>query len=114
MARVNRIGSVCHNIAHHAASGVSFLHPHILQASTALGIRELEVNLLDQHPCPLSCRNSEPLRLALGDVRLKLSSILKAEGMTLDDLDRALLTFIRAPEARDDYATICRAQLVRK
>ena len=71
------------------------------------------MNLLDEDPCPLSCRNNEPLRISLGGVRLKLSSILKAEGMTLDDLVQASLTFIRAPEARDDYATICRAQLAR-
>jgi hypothetical protein len=114
MVRVNRIRSVCHSIAHHAASGVSFLHPHILAACTALGIRELEVNLLEEDPGPLSCRNNEPLRLSLRGVREKLSNILAAEGMTLEDLVHASLTFIRAPEARDDYSTICRAQLVRK
>ena len=114
MVRINRIRSVCHSIAHHAASGVSLMHPYVLEACAALGPRDLEVNLLDEDPCPVLFKDNEPLRLALRGVRLKLSSILAAEGMTVDDLVHASLTFIRAPEARNNYGTICRAQLVRR
>lgn len=111
MIRVKRIRSVCHSIAHHAASGVSFVHPHVLHACTELGSGELEVNLLNGELCPPSCSNNETLRRSLEGVRLKLSEILAAEGMIVEDLARASLTFVRAPEARDDYSTICRAQL---
>ena len=113
MVRVNRIRSVCHSIAHHAVSGVSLGHPYIWQACAALGAGELEVNLLDEDPCPPSCGNNELLSVALRGMRLKLRNILAAEGMTLDDLAHASLTFMRAPEALDDYGTICRAQLKR-
>lgn len=113
MVRANRIRSVCHSIAHHAASGVSLAHPYVLQACAALGASALEVNLLDEDPCPPSCGNNEPLRFALRGVRLKLSHILAAEGMTFEDLVDASLTFRRMPEAHDDYSTICRAQLRR-
>ena len=72
----------------------------------------LEVNLLDEQPCPPSCRDIEELRLALLGLKQRFTEILAHEGMTLDELSYASLTFIRAPEARDDYSTICRAQLM--
>lgn len=72
----------------------------------------LEVNLLDEQPRPPSCRDIEELRLSLLGLKQRFTEILAHEGMTLDELNYASLTFIRAPEARDDYSTICRAQLM--
>ena len=46
------------------------------------------------------------LRLALRGVRLKLSSILAAEGMTVDDLVHASLTFIRALHGNGSYVLL--------
>jgi hypothetical protein len=102
MTSVKRMRSVCHSIAHYATSGVSFVHPHVLLACAELGLREFEVNLLDEGPCPASCRGNEPLRSSLRGVRLRLSEILASEGMTVEDLTQATLTFRRAPEALDD------------
>jgi len=111
MVRVKRLRSVCHSIAHHATSGLSWVHPHVLRACEARGLSALEVNLLDDEPCPQACLEIEPLKLSLRGVKSKLREILSTEGMTIEDLTQASLTFIRAPEARDDYNTVCRAQL---
>ena len=111
MARVKRLRSVGHSIAHHATSGLSWVHPHVLHACAARDLRALEVNLLDDEPCPRICLDIEPLKVSLRGLKAKLSEILATEGMTLGDLTQASLMFIRAPEARDDYSTICRAQL---
>jgi len=45
-------------------------------------------------------------------LKQKFTEILALEEMTLDDLTKASLTFIRAPEGRDDYSTICHAELM--
>ena len=111
MDRVKRLRSVCHSIAHHAASGLSWVHPHVLHACDAHGLTSLEVNLLDEDPCPASCRDIEPLKSSLLGLKRRFTEILAAEKIALDDLIQASLTFIRDPAARDDHSTICRAQL---
>jgi len=47
-----RLSSVCQSIAHHAASSLSYVHPHLLQALKATGELIATVDLLSATPYP--------------------------------------------------------------
>jgi hypothetical protein len=111
MPSVKHLNSVCHSIAHHAVSGVSFVHPHVLAACRSAGLDRMCVNLLDNEPCPESFRDIEPLRLSLRALRSKLEGILNAEGFSMADLSFAQLTFSPASNDSDEYCSVCRAIL---
>ena len=111
MPSVKHLNSVCHSIAHHAVSGLSFVHPHVLMACRGAGLDRMCVNLLDPEPCPERFRDIEPLRLSLGALRSKLEGILAAEGFSLGDLSSAQLTFAPASQDCDDYSSVCHAVL---
>ena len=111
MPSVKHLNSVCHSIAHHAVSGLSFVHPHVLAACRGAGLDQMSVDLLDPEPCPERFRGTEPLRLSLRALRGKLDEILVAEGFSLGDLSSAQLTFAPASQGCDDYCSICHAVL---
>jgi hypothetical protein len=114
MASAKRLNSVCHSIAHHAVSGLSYVHPHVLATCRSAGLEEMTVDLLDAEPCPPRFRGVEPLRLSLRGLREKLESILTTEGFSLSDLAVAELTFRRDSQFHDDYSSICCVKLVSK
>ena len=111
MPSAKHLSSVCHSIAHHAVSGLSFVHPHVLAACRGAGLDEMSVDLLDMDPCPERFRGIKPLRLSLQALRSKLEGILVAEGFSLADLSCARLTFSPASKDSDDYCSVCRSTL---
>ena len=113
MPRRKRLRSVCHSIAHHAVSGLSYVHPHVLRACRDANINSLQVDLLGVDPCPQQFIRNEPLRLSLRGLREKFESILAAEGFTISDLTIAKLSF-SADLGRDDYCSVCQATLKSK
>jgi hypothetical protein len=52
MTSIKKLSSVCHNIAHHAVSGLSYVHPHLRQACKGIGIDTITIDLLREQPCP--------------------------------------------------------------
>ena len=84
--------SVCHSIAHHAVSGLSHIHPHVLLACRAGGVSQMAVSLLEPEPCPESFRSIEPLRLSLRGLRARFGEILAAEGFSAADLSAHFLS----------------------
>lgn len=110
MASAKRLRSVCHSIAHHAASGLSYIHPHIGEACRRSGVASAQIDLLAEFPYPGGLPESEPLRLALGGLREKLEGILLSEGMSLSELSRASLSVELLP-GLDNYCCNCTAAL---
>jgi hypothetical protein len=111
MPRRKRLRSVCHSTAHHAVSGVSFVHPHVLQACGEAGVRSMEIDLLQSEPCPAQYLPNELLRLSLRSLKERFESILSSEGFRSEDLSAASLTFSRAAGHLDQYCTVCRIVL---
>ncbi len=110
MTSRKRLKSVCHNIAHHAQSGLSYIHPHVVRACRDVGAPDMHVELLDSDPCPSQYRQIETLRLSLQALRGKFESILVAEGFALADVARVSLQFTPYPDM-DDYCCTCHASL---
>jgi hypothetical protein len=114
MASAKHINGLCHNIAHHAVSGLSFINPHILAASRAAGVDYIAVNLLDSNPCPPQFWQIKPLRLSLRTLREKFEHMLEGVGFSVADLNEAQLIFCRAYPDADDYCAMCHAKITLK
>lgn len=114
MPSLKRLSSVCHSIAHHAASGLSFIHPHLRRACRDIGIDVLTIDLKSEEPCPERFRTIEPVRLSLGALRKKAEEILASEGFTLHELDGLELLVDFRPSFPDDYCSNCYAMVRHK
>ena len=114
MASEKRLNSVCHNLAHHATSGLSFIHPHAVNACQQKHAESVTADLLAPEPCPESFRANEPLRMSFRALAEKLRSILAAEGFGESDLSEASATFWPDPAFTDGYGTICRTVIASK
>ncbi len=113
MPRRKRLRSVCQSIAHHAVSGLSYVHPHIVRACSNAGASCMQVDLLAADPCPPQFAEIAPLRASLNCLREKFETILATEEFSLSDLSLATLVFTPEP-SKDDYCTMCHATLQSK
>jgi hypothetical protein len=109
--KIKRLRSVCHSIAHHAVSGLSYVHPHLLATIRSSGLDHLTIDLLDSEPCPEPFRSLEPLLLSLRGLKNKFETILASEGMAPSELSVASLTFTHDPACKDDHCSVCHAVL---
>lgn len=111
MTSEKRLSSVCHSVAHHAVSGLSYLHPHLARACRASGLSEANVDLISDAPLPPGLIASEELCLAVTSLRARFAQMLESEGFALTDLRTARLLF-KFVDYREDYCSDCHARLV--
>jgi hypothetical protein len=114
MPSIKRFSSVCHSIAHHAVSSLSYVHPHLRQACKAIGIDTITIDLMQDQPCPDRFLNIEPLRLSLKALQGKFKEILTSEGFTTNEIMTIELRFEFTEEFPDDYCSNCYARLISK
>jgi hypothetical protein len=105
MSSFKQLKGVCHNIAHHAVSGLSYVHPHLRRACRNVGLSSIIIDLGQNDPCPEQFKTIEPLRLSLHTLKEKFQEILFAEGFKLDDVKRIVLLFDFTDEFPDDYCS---------
>jgi hypothetical protein len=107
MGSAKRLAGVCHNIAHHAVSALSCIHPHLRNACSAVGLNALEIDVLERDPCPQQFQECDPLRLFLRTLHETFERILASEGFGLEDLDQAVLRFEFPGTLPDSYCSTC-------
>ncbi|MCP1453440.1 hypothetical protein [Pseudomonas kilonensis] len=107
-----RLSSVCQSIAHHAASSLSYVHPHLLQALKATGEPIAMVDLLSATPYPKELRSHPHLPTALSSLRDRFEQILKSEGFLISDLNEAKLFFKPDGQYSGEYCCECHAKLL--
>lgn len=112
MASSKRLSSVSHSIAHHAVSGLSYVHPHLRQASRSLAETTIFIDLLAQEPCPERYLQITPLRLSLNSLKKRFVEILVSEGLSVSELSTAVLLFEFTSDTLDDYCSNCHSLLV--
>jgi len=81
--------SVSHNIAAHASSGLSYIHPHIEELCKKAGISFVNINILDQNPYPAELADYAPLKHSLKGLHKKFIEILHKEGSTINEISAA-------------------------
>jgi hypothetical protein len=111
MPSIKKLASVCHNITHHAVSGLSFIHPHLSKACREAGLKSIIVDLKRDDPCPERFKTIKPLRLSLQALKKKFEEIFQLEGFVDDDITGMVLEFY-LNDGQDDYSMDCRACLV--
>jgi hypothetical protein len=80
MTKMAEPAGVAHNIAHHSASGLSFLPPHLAQALRAAREETTVIELLEENPYPPNVGEMQPLRLALASLKATVQNILQKHG----------------------------------
>jgi len=111
MSSQRALAGVTHDIAHHAGSGLSYVHPHLYQACQAAGVREATVDLLENAPYPPGLPQIEPLQLSLNALHDKFFAILAANGFGPSDVATATLRFQFPLLGADGYVCQVAAQL---
>lgn len=94
MASTKRLRSVTHSIAHHAISGLCYVHPHLGEHCKAAGLDQIGVDLLvDRFDPPVSKPTPEIVG-SVAALRQRFVELLDAEGLERADLARAVIVFI--------------------
>ncbi|BBN81459.1 hypothetical protein PA25_14440 [Pseudoalteromonas sp. A25] len=94
MASLKPLKGVAYDIAHHAQSGLSFLHPHLGEMCREVGITEATIDLMANESYPAELREYKPLKLAIGALKDKFAIILSKREMSLDFISELKLKFI--------------------
>jgi hypothetical protein len=105
MASIKVLQSVAHDIAHHAQSGLSWVHPHMGQACRAAGRVAIEVQLTSDDPYPRLLAPVEPLKLAVTSLCQKFWDILAGHSLERSLVVSASLIFFFADDRPDDYSS---------
>lgn len=119
MASRKRLRSVAHSVAHHAVSGLSYLHPHLGIAAREIGQDEIIVDMLADDPCPTGLQHILELKTSLAALRVRFEEILASEDIEIAGLAYAVLWFdfetgVALLHSRDDYCSNCHALLITK
>ncbi len=85
---------MAYDIAHHAQSGLSYLHPHMGEMCREAGVIEVVVDLMAENSYPKNIREYKPLKLAIGALKDKFLSILSKREMELDFINELKLKFV--------------------
>ncbi|OYO30663.1 hypothetical protein CD932_05595 [Janthinobacterium sp. PC23-8] len=86
-----------HDIAHHAASALSYLSPHLAPVLRAANQQTMQMDLLDPAPYPALVAEQAPLRLALAALHATAIRILQAHGLKAADLSSMVFHVTPAP-----------------
>ena len=104
MASKRLFNGVAHDLAHHAQSGLSYMHPHVTRDCRAHSMRQVSADLLSPAPWPAGFKPSKPLRVATDALRETLARLISQQGLAGEDLQTARLTF-HLVEGKDDWTT---------
>ena len=114
MTKMADLAGIAHNIAHHSASGLSYLSPHLAQALRAAGEETTAIELLVQDPYPPKIGEVQPLRLSLASLKATAQGLLKKHGFNQNDVISIVLYATPAPWDRDGYVLHTRAVITAK
>src|SRR5438128_301201 len=112
MPSPKHLKGAAYDIMHHAASGLSFLHPHVANTCRAAGLPSITLDLMNESPLPPDIRADESCILATQALHRTFLSILQKIGFSPADVSSATLTFSAPSRARYDYTLPCRSELV--
>lgn len=112
MGRIAVLAGVAHDIAHHAASGLSYLSPHLALALRAAHQQTTQMDLLDSAPYPGLVADQAPLRLALAALHVTALRILETHDLQAADLSSMVFHATPAPWDQQGYGLHTRIVIV--
>ncbi len=112
MASLKPLNGIAHDIAHHAQSGLSWLHPHIGEMCRKAGVNKAIVEVAVANPYPLGMERYIPLELGLQSLHKKFLEMLQTHSLSLADVASLQLEFKFAPDRTDDFTCSVKSTLV--
>jgi hypothetical protein len=112
MASNKRLNSVAQSIAHHAVSGLSYVHPHLGKMCDKSGISSVIIDILADDIYPVHFSENKPLRLALNQLKITFIEILHSEGFSINDISEVTLRFKFDFLKWDHYCSICTTKII--
>ena len=94
MASQKPLKGVAYDIAHHAQSSLSHLHPYIGDLCKEVNITEVTIDLMAEDSYPAELKRIEPLEMAVNALKQKFESILSKQNMAREFINGLTLTFI--------------------
>jgi hypothetical protein len=88
-----RLRSVIQSTAHHAVSGLCYVHPHLGSQCKDLGIKSVRVGLLEPSFDPSLGDIPKELSLSTNALREKFDEILASEHISRNEIKDAYATF---------------------
>ena len=111
MPSIHHLNGIAHDIAHHAQSSLSCLHPHLANLCRILGMTEVTLDLLSSAPFGSNTIVAEPLQRSAAAVQAKFRERVDGKGLHLSTVSEARLTFGFSP-SRDDYNWVVRVRVL--
>lgn len=94
MRTTKRLRSVAHSIAHHAMSGVCFVHPHLGEARKRIGVKEAAVNLLQAEMSLRIEPVPQEIATSTAELRERFARLMAAERVGREHIVAAAITFL--------------------
>jgi len=105
------LSAVAHDIAHHAVSGLSYLHPYLGEVCQTTGAEEITLDPSRASPLPVGCAAPQPLALSSANLHRTFLGILQAKGFVIEDVSTAELRFVFPTNRKDNYSCVCFSRL---
>ena len=112
MGRIAVLAGVAHDIAHHAASSLAYLSPHLALALRAAHQQTTQMDLLDASPYPGLVAELAPLRLALAALHVTALRILETHDLQVSDLSSMVFHATPSPWDQQGYGLHTRMVIV--
>lgn len=93
MTSIKRLRSVIQSTAHHAVSGLCYVHPHLGEACKELGIKDMTLNLLKPEITPRIQNITKEIELSTEALRQKFKELLEVEHISTSDIENAFTIF---------------------
>jgi hypothetical protein len=110
MRSTKRLRSVVHSIAHHAMSGLCYVHPHLGQARKLLGVERISVDLLHSTVESLPKPLPRAIELSTDALSEKFFDLLASESLSRSDVVSAIATFFYKGDCTWPEACLVRIQ----
>lgn len=93
MTSIKRLRSVIQSTAHHAVSGLCYVHPHLGEECKKSGIKKISVNLVTSDFDPELAYITKELELSTNALREKFSELLAVENIESLEIKSAYVSF---------------------
>jgi len=111
MGRIAVLAGVAHDIAHHAASGLSYISPYLALALREVHLETTDVDLTAANPYPRLIKEVESLRIAMVSLRSTAFRILGKHGLSETDVTSMVLHATPAPWDHQGYVLYTRVTI---
>jgi len=111
MTPQKRLKSIAQSFAHHSASALSFVHPHLGETCKQNKLTGVQIHLLKTPMCSATFSTVKAIRLSLENLRKTFFELTEKEGIEQKLIESVVVTFQFDQLATDCYWNTCTVRL---